>query len=197
MDNTTAIIAQTAARYIVEEGLSYQAAKRRALNSLDLPTRTALPNNQITEEAVRTHIRLFCADTQPQELAALRNLALQWMQQLAHYQPLIGGAIWNGTATRLNDIYLHLFTDDSKQLEIDLINQNTPYQASQTTSTLHHKPCDMLSIHAWCAPLNEHIGVHLIINPSTAQRGSLQTDAQGRTLRGNAAKLHNLMCAAQ
>lgn len=195
MDTTTSI-AQTAAHFIVEEGLQYQTAKHRALAALNLPSRTALPNNQIIEEAVRAHIALFCAETQPQELAALRALALQWMQQLANYQPLIGGAVWNGTATRLNDIYLQLFTDDSKQLEIELINQNIRYQASQTHSALHHRLCDMLSIHAWCAPLSEHIGMHLIVNPSIAQRGSLQTDAQGRTLRGTVKMLQDCIATA-
>lgn len=194
--DTTTVIAQTAARYIIEEGLNYQAAKQRALKVLSLPTQAVLPNNQAIEVAVRMHIQLFCAETQSQELAALRNLALQWMQQLAAYQPLIGGAVWNGTATRLNDIYLQLFTDDSKQLEIDLINQNTSYQTNRTHKALHHTACDMLSINAWCATLNEYIGVHLIINPLRAPRGSLQNDAQGRTLRGNLAMLQALLHAS-
>ena len=38
-------IAAAAARLVVEEGMEYGPAKRRALRDLGLPTRTSLPNN--------------------------------------------------------------------------------------------------------------------------------------------------------
>lgn len=53
MDQATAEIAQTAARLVVEEGLEWGAAKHRALRQLGLPARTALPGNDLVEEAVR------------------------------------------------------------------------------------------------------------------------------------------------
>ena len=42
-------IAQTAARLIVEEGLEYGPAKRRALKQIDAPSRTPLPDNDLVE----------------------------------------------------------------------------------------------------------------------------------------------------
>ena len=60
-------IAETAARLIVEEGLEWGPAKRRAVRQLGLPQRTPLPDNDQVEAAVREYIELFCADTQPQE----------------------------------------------------------------------------------------------------------------------------------
>ena len=45
MDTAKAEIAATAARLVVEEGLEYAQAKRRAVKQLGLPTRTALPDN--------------------------------------------------------------------------------------------------------------------------------------------------------
>ena len=67
-DNVTAEIAQTAARIVVEEGLEWGPAKQRAVRQLGLPGRTALPDNDQLEEAIREYIELFCGDTQPQEL---------------------------------------------------------------------------------------------------------------------------------
>ena len=178
---------QTAARLVVEEGLDYGPAKQRAVRQLKLPARTALPDNEALEAAVREYIALFCADTQPGELAALRELALRWMERLAEFQPLIGGAIWHGTATRLSDIYLQLFSDDPKAVEIVLLNQGVDYEATCVSGL--QGAVDALSIHAWCDGLQEDVGVHLLVNDTLAQRGALQPDAQGRRPRGTAVQL--------
>ena len=45
-------IAATAARLVVEEGLEYGPAKRRALRELGLPARQALPDNETLENEV-------------------------------------------------------------------------------------------------------------------------------------------------
>ena len=83
MDSSTQHeIAATAARLVVEEGLEYGPAKKRAAKQLGLPQRTALPDNRLLEAEVREYIDLFCADTQPTELLALRELALLWMDRL-------------------------------------------------------------------------------------------------------------------
>ena len=44
------------------------------------------------------------------------------MERLAEFQPHLGGAVWHGTATELSDIYLQLFSDDPKAVELALIN---------------------------------------------------------------------------
>ena len=112
MDSVGMEIAATAARLVVEEGLEYGPAKRRAVKQLGLNARTALPDNDTVEEAVREYISVFCGDTQPAELQALRRLALTWMERLEEFRPYLGGAVWHGTATRLSDIYIQLFCDD-------------------------------------------------------------------------------------
>ncbi|MFY8055380.1 MAG: hypothetical protein ACOVNN_08395, partial [Limnohabitans sp.] len=127
MSTATQEIAATAARMVVEEGLEYGPAKRRAVKQLGLPQRTALPANDLIEAEVRDYLALFCADTQPQELLALRKLAAVWMARLAEFRPHLGGAVWRGTATRLSDVYLQLFCDDPKSAEIKLIDHNVRY----------------------------------------------------------------------
>jgi hypothetical protein len=191
MESAKAEIAATAARLVVEEGLEYGPAKRRAIRQLGLGARTALPDNDAVEDAVREYIELFCADTQPAELAALRKLALLWMERLAQFRPYLGGSVWHGTATRLSDIYIQLFCDDPKSAEIALIEKNVNYQA-QTVTGFHGETVDALSISSMSDDLGENIGVHLLIYDHDDLRGALKPDAKGRTPRGDLAAVRAL-----
>jgi hypothetical protein len=177
-------IAATAARMVVEEGLEYGPAKRRAVKQLGLPSRSALPDNALVEDEVRDYIALFCADTQPAELRALRELALVWMDRLQAFRPYLSGAVWHGTATRLSDVYLQLFCDDSKSAEIALIDHGVQYAAGSVTG-LHGDTVNALSVHSLCSGLNEMVGVHLMIYDHDDVRGALKTDGKGRSPRGD------------
>ena len=187
-------IAATAARLVVEEGLEYGPAKQRALKLLGkrgLPARD-LPDNDLLESEVRAYLDLFCADTQPVELAALREVALLWMERLAEFRPHLTGAVWRGTATRLNDVHLQLYCDDSKATEIALLNDGIGYDVGSTRSA-NGRTIDVLSLAQPCAGLNESITVHLSILDHDDLRGALKRDAQGRSARGDAAALRQLM----
>jgi hypothetical protein len=185
-------IAQTAARMVVEEGLEWGPAKRRAAKQLGLSPRTPLPDNDVLEAAVREYIEIFCADTQPQELRALRELALVWMDRLQEFRPHLAGAVWRGTATRNSDIYIQLFCDDSKSAEIALINNNVQYDVTQVAG-FHGEAVDALSISSLCKPLNEVVGVHLMVYDYDDLRGARRNDAQGRSQRGDAEAVRQLL----
>jgi hypothetical protein len=185
-------IAQTAARLVVEEGLEYGPAKRRAVKQLGLPPRSALPDNDAIEDAVREYIAIFCGDTQPRELAALRKLALAWMERLAEFRPYLGGAVWHGTATRLSDIYLQLFCDDPKSAEIALIDKQVDYEA-RTVTGFNGEPVEALSFSSVSRELQEAIGVHLLIYDHDDVRGALRPDSRGRSPRGDAAAVRALL----
>ncbi|MFZ3160874.1 MAG: hypothetical protein WA134_11975 [Rhodoferax sp.] len=185
-------IAAQAARWVVEEGLEYGPAKRRAAKELGLSGRGSLPSNEVLEDAVMDYIAVFCADTQPHELQALRRLALDWMTRLSEFRPHLGGAVWHGTATRKSDIYLQLFCDDSKSAEIALIDQRVNYVA-RTVKGFHGEAVDALSVHAFCVELNEDIGVHLMIYDFDDLRGALKFDAKGRSPRGDIMAVQRLL----
>lgn len=185
-------IASLAAQWVVEEGLDYRAAKQRAVKALGLPNRTALPDNDALETAVIDHIAVFCADSQPGELRALRELALTWMERMAGFRPYIAGAVWRGTATRLSDIYIQLFCDDSKSAEIFLIEQRVRYLPRRVTG-FHGETVDALSVHALCPGLKEEVGVHLMVYDHDDVRGALKPDARGRAPRGDLAALRALV----
>ena len=187
-------ISQTAARLVVEEGLEWGPAKRRAVRQLGLPQRTPLPDNDQVEAAVREYIELFCADTQPQELHALRELAVVWMERMAPFRPYLAGAVWRGTATRLSDVYIQMFCDDPKSAEIALIDHNVQYDVTQVTG-FHGETVDALSIISFCKPLNEAVGVHLMVYDFDDLRGALKPDGQGRTARGDLVALRKLLDA--
>ena len=192
MDSLKSEIAATAARMVVEEGLEYGPAKRRAVKQLGVSARAALPDNDAVEEAVQEYIGLFCADTQPRELAALRRLALTWMERLEQFRPHLGGAVWHGTATRLSDIYLQLFCDDPKSAEIALVEHNVDYEA-RTVTGLHGEPVEALSLSSKCPELGESGGVHLMIYDHDDLRGALRPDAKGRSPRGDLAAVRSLV----
>ncbi|MEK8085956.1 hypothetical protein WNB94_06040 [Aquabacterium sp. A3] len=185
-------IAHTAARLVVEEGLEYGPAKRRAIKQLGLSTRAELPDNDLLEDAVREYLSLFCADTQPGELRALREAAVVWMERLAEFRPHLTGAVWRGTATRLNDIHLQLYCDDSKSAEILLLNKGIDYDVGSAPGP-RGSMVDRLSLTIPCPALGEPVGLHLSILDADDLRGALKPDARGRSERGDLAALQRLL----
>lgn len=194
MTEVTCEIAAQAARYVVEEGLEYGPAKQRAVKVLGLSRRDRIPGNDEVEAAVVDYLSIFCADTQPHELRALRQLALGWMERLSAFRPHLGGAVWRGTATRLSDIHLQLFCDDCKSAEIALIDKRINYVA-RSVKGFRGELVDTLSLHAFCAELEEDVGVHLMIHDFDDMRGALKADAQGRVPRGDLQAVRRLLAA--
>lgn len=192
MDTVKSEISAVAARMVVEEGLEYGSAKRRAVKQLGLPGRSALPGNDEIEDAVVEYISVFCADTQPGELLALRRLALVWMERMAEFRPHLGGTVWHGTATRLSDIYIQLFCDDSKSAEISLIDHQVDYEPCTVTG-FNGESVEALSVHAFCPDLHEEVGVHLLVYDRDDVRGALRPDAKGRTPRGDMEAVRRLL----
>jgi hypothetical protein len=181
-------IAATAARLVVEEGLEYAAAKRHAARALG-HTRGELPSNDQVEDEVRQYLALFRADSQPQELAALRRLALHWMLRLSEFRPHLGGAAWRGTATRLSALHLDLYCDDPKSAEIALINLGLPYDSVLAPGARGGEPVCVLTINARCPDLRAEVPLHLHVRDWGDLRGALKPDPQGRSWRGDAGAL--------
>ena len=198
MSGVTAELAADAARLVVEEGLEYAEAKRKAARALPPGRggRPELPSNEAVEDEVRSHLALFHADTQPGELAALRRLAMPWMERLAEFRPHVTGAVWRGTATRLSAVHLDLFADDIKSPEIALINLGVPYDASDDgRSGRRGEPLTVLTLDDRCPDLGERITIHLSVRDHDDLRGALKPDACGRTWRGDLRALQQRLMA--
>ena len=189
MNQASAEIAATAARIIVEEGLEYGPAKRRAAKQLGLTGRGDLPDNDAVEEAVFEYLAVVCAVAQ--SWAVLSGVG---PARLAEFRPHLTGAVWRGTATRLNDIHLQLYCDDSKSAEIGLLNQGLDYEVGSVPGP-RGDSVDRLSLTIPCRALNEPIGLHLTILDADDLRGALKPDARGRTDRGDLVSLNKLLAA--
>lgn len=183
-------IATVAARLVVEEGMEYAAAKRKA--GREHGRRAELPSNEQVEDAVREHIQLFCADTQPAELRALREVALLWMQRLATFRPHLAGAVWRGTATKHSAVLIDLYCDDAKAAEFALINAGQPYD-SGAVDRPGREPLNVLSVATRHRALGEPVTVHLSLHDHDDLRGALKPDARGRSWRGDLAAVQRLL----
>jgi hypothetical protein len=186
-------IAAIAARLVVEEGMEYGAAKRRA--GRDVGGRVEMPSNENVEDAVFEHIALFCADSQPGELRALRDVAVLWMDRLAEFRPHVSGAVWRGTATRWSAVQLDLYCDDPKAAEIALINAGVDYDTGvmDRSGPRGREPMSVLSVSSPSRALGEPVTVHLLVHDFDEQRGALKPDARGRSWRGDLAALRQRM----
>ncbi|MET0383905.1 MAG: hypothetical protein ABW032_10840 [Burkholderiaceae bacterium] len=182
-------VAGTAARLIVEDGLDYASARRKAMHEHGAGgRRRRAPSDEAIEDEVRTHLAIFHADTQPAELRALRAAALRWMRRLAEFRPHVGGAVWRGTATRQSVVSIDLYCGDVKAPEIALLNQGIAYETvSEPLERDRHAITLVLGERS--DELDDWLTIHLNVLDLDDLRGALKPDARGQTWRGDAAAL--------
>lgn len=174
-------IAHAAARILSEDGsLDYGSAKRKAARQLGAPDSGNLPDNQQIEDALRSYQALYHADETRAQLVQLRQTAIEYMEQLADFDPHLTGSVLNGTAGPHADINLQLFTDDQKEVEFFLMRQKTPYQA--TALRAPDTPGKMYPRFIIDDP---RAPVDLVIYPATELRSMkrLQADGSPRRMR--------------
>jgi len=124
-------IADVAARLIAEHGLSdWSLAKRKAARQLMLPERTTLPGDDEIESALAAHHALFGGEAHAAMLRGQREEALAWLQDLEGFEPTLVGGVAAGWATAHSDIRIELVADDSKGVELSLINRNVSYRVA-------------------------------------------------------------------
>ena len=199
-DSLTEEIAAAAARLVVESGMEYGPAKHKAARALTRRggngSRAELPSSEQVEDEVRAYIELFLGGSQPEELAALRKVARQWMERLAEFRPHLSGAVWRGTATRESAVHIDLYCDDSKAAEIALLNMGIDHDV-HVLDAGHAAARDVLTVTSPCRELGQPVTVHLIVNDHDDLRGALKPDSRGRTWRGDLSALQRLMTEAQ
>lgn len=129
-------IADLAARLIAEHGIAdWSLAKRKAVRQLLLPERTALPADEEIEAALAAHHALFGGDEHAATLRSQREEALRWLRELAPFEPRLVGGVAAGWATEHSDIRIELIADDSKAVELALINGDVAYRVAPGVST--------------------------------------------------------------
>lgn len=180
-------IAILAARMIAEDGADYGSAKRRAAKQLlgnQKLRGDILPDNSQVEHEVREYNALFFGDSQPQRLLLLRQMALEIMLELERFNPYLVGAVFNGTAGKHSDIYLHLYTDNGKDVAIFLLNKDIDFEVTETLSK-RNELIETLSF------LHDQEGIHLLLNNLDDLRSSARSE------RANIAALRLLIEQSQ
>jgi hypothetical protein len=188
-------IARQAALLIVDEGLEYGPAKRKAVKLLRLQ-RVAehdLPDNEAVEREVRLYLDELDDPAHAQALTALRRAALALMRELRDFRPHLTGAVWRGTATAHSDIHLQLFEDDSKRIEIDLANRGIDYQVGSAAHFGGRERVETLSFTVPCGPPVGMAVAHLALYAANDERGALKSRSNGQPDRGNLAAVERLL----
>ncbi len=122
-------IAAAAARLIAEHALDYATAKHKAAQALSAGNgRAVLPDNDDIDAALLEHLRLF-DDDHDDRVRRRREVALELMDMLAEFEPMLTGAVWKGIVAEHAPIHLQAFSDSAKDLAIDLLNRNISYDA--------------------------------------------------------------------
>jgi hypothetical protein len=128
-DRARHVLAQEAARIIVEQGIQdYRAAKIKAAERLGMSTRGALPGNSEIERAVGEHLQLFGRESHSDLLRLLRRAALSAMELLSPFGPRLVGPVLHGTAASNSAVNLHVFSDNFELVALRLRENRVPYR---------------------------------------------------------------------
>ena len=122
-------LAALAAQLIADSGLDYQSAKRKAAKQVfgdGHVSAALLPDNDQIDQFLLEHLQLFDPD-HDQRVARYRQAALFWMERLADFNPYLAGAVWKGIVAEHAPIHLQAFTDEAKDLEIQLLNDGIQF----------------------------------------------------------------------
>ena len=188
-------IAAAAARLVAQDGADYGSAKRKAARQVlgDAPSPpNVLPDNDMIEEQVRQYNALFLADSQPARLFQLRTIALQVMEALQQFHPLLSGPVLNGTAGPHDEIYLQLFAESAKDIHIFLLNKNVVLDMSESP---HFKGARYDAVET-ASFLWKNEGVHAAMYELDDMRDALKAKADGKVLRTDIAGLRSLLAAS-
>jgi hypothetical protein len=182
-------IAHAAARILAEDGsLDYGSAKRKAARQLGAPDSGNLPDNQQIEEALRSYQALYQADETHAQLALLRQVAIEYMERLADFDPHLTGPVLNGTAGRHAGIDLQLFTDQGKEVEFLLMRLTAPYQAAG------HRATDASGrVYPRFVVDDPRATVEIIVYPAAELRGMKRLQADGNPRRARLPQVRALV----
>ncbi len=128
-DRARTVLAQEAARIIVEQGIEdYRVAKLKAAERLGMNSRGSLPGNAEIEKAVSEHLQLFGRESHLDLLRGLRRAALSAMELLAPFTPRLVGPVLHGTARANSAVNLHVFADNAETVAVRLEENSIHYR---------------------------------------------------------------------
>jgi hypothetical protein len=185
-------LAQEAARIMSEQGIDdFLLAKRKAADRLGVADASVLPRNTEIEAALAEHHRLFAGNRHDAELANLRRIALRAMRLLSEFNPRLVGPVLSGSASAHSEINLHLFTDSSESVAMQLMEQGIPHQAVERR--LRYEPGRVVNYPAFRF-IAGHQPIDAVVFPVNGIRQSPASPVDGKPMpRGDAAEIETLL----
>ena len=125
-------LAQRAAQILIESGTrDFQSAKQKAAQQLGAADTKSLPSNPEIESALIEYQRLFRANSQPENLQHLRQVAIEAMQFLKAFNPRLVGSVLSGTADEHSIIRIHLFAETVESVGFYLQDNQIPHELGE------------------------------------------------------------------
>ncbi|MDC1281248.1 hypothetical protein N8Z09_01140 [Methylophilaceae bacterium] len=122
-------IANKAAEIIMEEGITdYQYAKKKAVRYLDLDTVDLLPSNDEIDKALLDYRLIFKAELDIELVKTIKTEALRIMNFFESFNPYFVTQLSEGLLPKYPIIQINLFSDNMKEVEYILLNNNIPFE---------------------------------------------------------------------
>tara|TARA_B100000787_G_scaffold77870_1_gene57224 strand:- start:157 stop:798 length:642 start_codon:yes stop_codon:yes gene_type:complete len=128
INNNRLIVARRAAEVIMEEGITdYLFAKKKAAKYLGLLPSENLPSNQEIDNALKEYQNIFQEQVDSEIINKIKKEALNTMILFEIFNPHLTGQLLEGLIPRFPKIKINLFTDNIKEVEYTLLNNNIAF----------------------------------------------------------------------
>ncbi len=133
LTNNRQVIANEAARLLYEEGYrDYFVAKQKAAQRLGCATdKSNQPTNQEIHQALLKRRQTLATEEENLQLQELRKVALEAMEFLQAYLPMLVGGVTDGTAGIHSPAILHLFSATPEEVMFFLEDNKIPFQTQE------------------------------------------------------------------
>ena len=127
------LIANEAARLLFEEGYKdYFLAKQKAARRLGCATdKSNQPTNQEVHQALQLRCKTESTQKEQLHLAEAREVAIEAMEFLQAYSPMLVGAVMDGTAGIHTPVTLHLFAPTAEEVMFFMGDNEIPFQTDE------------------------------------------------------------------
>lgn len=180
-DRARKVLAQEAARIIVEQGIEdYRVAKTKAAERLGMTERGSLPGNPEIEHAVSEHLKLFGRESHLDLLRVLREAAISAMSLLAPFTPRLVGPVLHGTAAANSAVNLHVFSDSAELVAQALRDSSVQYRLFERRLKSRRDQADNFSAFRF---IHDNSSIEATVFPVNGVRQAPISPVNGKPMR--------------
>lgn len=139
IESTRHLVAEEAARLLYEEGYrDYLVAKQKAAHNLGVSSdKTNQPSNMDVHQAILSRRELLGTEEDEQHLQAIRQVAVEAMEFLQQFKPVLVGGVLDGSAGVYSPAVLHLFPSAPEDVIFFLEDNKIPFQTHERRMRIH------------------------------------------------------------